>query len=513
MHQLRFKYSKLLDLNNHRRSSYKITRATRKFMVRDIANDSIGWRSTPGKNRIRLHFNGVNLINWKEEEMKERLRKEREKVRQEQIRAIEERKRRERRNRHRPGVNVQVDHNYPRNWKRRNPRKRLRPHFRSHRPPYNNNNGGWEKYDPKDYEPVSLPKYPGAGSGSDSGDTLGSSDSDQGFGFTNSGFRIPTPKPAPAPPTLGSFFPPSVEEQKSESKDKNGTEFSDRDLEQAIKNSLDEMIKKGVKLDLGNDGETDMELELELDPSLLEQEVKFNLPSSDTNGTDAEAGTGSDSAVNSPVHVPVPPHPPTPSITHNPTLVPNPTKLTIEEQMIQKAVQESLAKTGVGTGSKREEPDEPVSPTPSTNIKKNQDDVGGTELVTNLDSDGDDYYYPSDEEQMIQRAVQESLGIDASSEIKPADDTRDEIRIKEDMDIDVWLGFDLAYLHNALDEPIIFNQYKFYLTPDQQARVLREWNKVNPESVKGTHFVQNIAYMKAEMTDREKWGDFAEWNG
>lgn len=72
---------------------------------------------------------------------------------------------------------------------------------------------------------------------------------------------------------------------------------------------------------------------------------------------------------------------------------------------------------------------------------------------------------------------------------------------------EMWMGFDLRYLGNNLDEPINFSGHSMYLTPQQRYWVERQWALVDETRPTGHNFVQSMKYWRVEMQDLISQGD------
>ena len=123
------------------------------------------------------------------------------------------------------------------------------------------------------------------------------------------------------------------------------------------------------------------------------------------------------------------------------------------------------------------------------------------------------------ENDLINIAIQQSLE-DSSTMIKDQDQdvllakTIVDSFISEPIDEfpNYWMGFDLRYLGPNVDEPLNYNGMQFYLTPEQKTYVRIQWMKVDESCPSGHNFKQMMIYIKSEMIDMEKGGEFAMWH-
>ncbi len=61
---------------------------------------------------------------------------------------------------------------------------------------------------------------------------------------------------------------------------------------------------------------------------------------------------------------------------------------------------------------------------------------------------------------------------------------------------------DLYRVWNNLSEPIIYMDKKYILNEKQKKDILKQWNKVNPETTTGQMFHQNLEYQRGYAFDR-----------
>lgn len=113
------------------------------------------------------------------------------------------------------------------------------------------------------------------------------------------------------------------------------------------------------------------------------------------------------------------------------------------------------------------------------------------------------------EEYILNQAIMESLGQNNNifdDSIKQSNDNHQFIQEEEQMNNNsdcLCLVLDIRDFHANPEQPLLINDVPYYLSTDQINRLMKLWNKVNPDTPAGMKFQQDLEYQKAVVHDKK----------